>query len=427
MTDLTHPRDPDLKYTGTPSGVFRPLSRLLELIKQRLLSPSGKRNENRESDTCKENSRDSENNSENSREKLSANNPRPNRQGDDKQDSAGKLDVSGTSSSGPLGEGSDSGISNLGETVPKDQDQSKGFESQDAFAEASPSDFAQSQVETPEDLFGTRQHPGEDQLSGSGLSLSSFSSRFSNSTQGFESPELTKGPQFFKRQFKNPREKSLQVVSTFFEKTASIARAGFVFSFVGHLPWLALSAYFRFSYFGLSRDYYYASDYLLEMPTGVIHWTGVALGAIASLLWFSMRSGELREDRNDSVQVVTYSAKDVQKKAESPVHQYKNATIIDRSAEQKLDGSDKIELRAVRIPGRVAGSIFKNLRSAVLDIGLLGMLYWSSKLSATVGYSTIPSNPGLVFWFGLGCVAADWMLRGVNGLLGWLHYKLPRR
>jgi hypothetical protein len=313
-------------------------------------------------------------------EELSANNPKLPTEGVDEQGSANKSNASEASNPNPQITSSDAStsISN------PDQEDLKSFEisgSQDASIEASPPDLAESQVENP--------------------NLSKVSG----------SPE-----------FKSRGVKSLGGVSTFAKKLANLARAGFVYGIVGHLPWLGLSAYFT-----LSRDFYFAPDYLLDMPTGVIHWTGVALGTIASILWFSVRGREINENRNDYVQVVTASAvEDIPKESKQSISQYQNATIIDNSTTATTEAKLKIDFKAVRIPGSLSGSIFSNLRYAFFDICLLGMLYWVSKLSATVGYSTIPSMPGMIFWFAASCVAVDWILRGASGLLDRLHSKPAR-
>ena len=313
-------------------------------------------------------------------EELSANNPELPTEGVDKQDSANKSNVSEASNPNPQITSSDASTS-ISNPDQEDHNPSRTSGSPDASIEASPSASTESQVENP----NLSKVPG--------------------------SPE-----------FKSRGVKSLGGVSTFAKKLANLARAGFVYGIVGHLPWLGLSAYFN-----LSRDFYFAPDYLLDMPTGVIHWTGVALGTIASILWFSVRGRGINENRNDYVQVVTASAvEDIPKESKQSVSQYQNATIIDNSTTATSEAEREIHFKAVRIPGSLSGSIFSNLRYAFFDICLLGMLYWVSKLSATVGYSTIPSMPGMIFWFAASCVAVDWILRGASGLLDRLHSKPAR-
>jgi len=301
-------------------------------------------------------------------EELSANNPKLPTEGVDEQDSANKSNVSEASNPNPQITSSDASTS-ISNPDQEDHNPSRTSGSPDASIEASPPDLAESQVE--------------------------------NSSRGV---------------------KSLGGISTFAKRLANLARAGFVYGIVGHLPWLGLSAYFT-----LSRDFYFAPDYLLDMPTGVIHWTGVALGTIASILWFSVRGRGINENRNDYVQVVTASAvEDIRKESTPSVSHHQNATIIDNSITATSEAELKIDFKAVRIPGRLSGSIFSNLRYAFFDICLLGMLHWLSKLSATVGYSTIPSMPGIIFWFAASCVAVDWILRGASGMLDRLHSKPAR-
>ena len=372
MRDLTLPAS--LKPTVNLPRVLLPLSRLFSCVKEGFMLASGKRAKSSESNASNEKI---------SREELSANNPKLPTEGVDERESAHKSDVSEASSPNPQITGSDAStsISNPDQTVFEDHNPSRTSGSPDASIEPRPPDLAESQVENP------------------------------NLSQVSGSPEI-----------KSRGGKSPGGISTFAKKLANLARAGFVYSIVGHLPWLGLSAYFT-----LSRDFYFAPDYLLDMPTGVIHWTGVALGTIASLLWFSVRGREINENRNDYVQVVTASAvEDIPKESKQSVSQYQNATIIDNSTTATSEAEREIHFKAVRIPGSLSGSIFSNLRYAFFDICLLGMLYWVSKLSATVGYSTIPSKPGMIFWFAASCVAVDWILRGASGLLDRLHSKPAR-
>jgi hypothetical protein len=313
-------------------------------------------------------------------EELSANNPKLPTEGVDEQGSANKSNVSEALNPNPQITSSDASTS-ISSPDQEDHNPSRTSGSLDASIEASPPDLAESQVENP--------------------NLSKVSG----------SPE-----------FKSRGGKSSGSVSTFFKKVANLARAGFVYGTVGHLPWLGLSAYFT-----LSRDFYFAPDYLLDMPTGVIHWIGVALGTIASILWFSVRGREINENRNDYVQVVTASAvEDIRKESKPSVSHHQNATIIDYSTTATSEAEREIHFKAVRIPGSLSGLIFSNLRYAFFDICLLGMLYWLSKLSATVGYSMTPSMPGMIFWFAASCVAVDWILRGASGLLDRVHSKPAR-
>jgi hypothetical protein len=370
MRELTQPAS-SLKGTVNLSGALLRLSLLLNSIKERFMLASGKRAKSSESNAPSEKI---------SREELSANNPKLPTEGVDEQGSANKSNVSEASNPNPqiTSSGASTSFSNPDQ---EDPNLSGTSGSQDPSIEASSPDLAESQVEN------------------------------TNLSQARGS-----------REFKSREVKSPGGVSTFVKRVANLARAGFVYGVVGHLPWLGLSAYFT-----LSRDYYFAADYLLDMPTGVIHWTGVALGTIASLLWFSVRGREINENRNYYVQVVTASAvEDIRKESKPSVSQYQNATIIDNSTTATSEAEREIHFKAVRIPGRLSGSIFSNLRYAFFDICLLGMLYWASKFSATVGYSAIPSKPGMIFWFAASCVAVDWILRGASGLLDRLYSKPAR-